>query len=405
MADWTQQADQMLKAWAEAQKNVWDSWHELAGRTGAASAGPQGLSMDPMEWFQQSISAWADPTGIAGDTARQVFGSQSSMMRNLEMLTKAWKTVAPMLDTGQDWRSPLSAFTTNWFQSVTGGAGVTGLGDMAKDTQALWNSYMNEWGPLLQPWLSSAIRATGTGHLGEMMLGGSAGLSRLFSMEQDELFAAPFTGLADIPSVGVAREHQAKILRAFDAFVDMRKVMLEFNKMTIGALNRSVETLMATLVERSKKGEPIKSVRSLNRLWLDSADKVFTEMYVSEAYLKAQRELSSAGMTYKILQQEVVELVLKNLNLPTRSELDDAYKALYELRKEVKTLKKALAEQSKPDIEAEATTHDTIRQNTAQRNAIRRNAIKQVASAIADKPAQKRTPIRKKAASDTKSVD
>jgi hypothetical protein len=162
---------------------------------------------------------------------------------------------------------------------------------------------------------------------------------------------------------------------------------------------------MATLVERSKKGEPIKSVRDLNRLWLDSADKVFTEMYVSEAYLKAQRELSSSGMTYKILQQEVVELVLKNLNLPTRSELDDAYKALYELRKEVKTLKKALAERSKPDIAADAATPDTIRQNTAKQNATRRNAIKQVASATVDKPAQKRTPIRKKAASDTKSVD
>jgi class III poly(R)-hydroxyalkanoic acid synthase PhaE subunit len=360
MADWTQQAEQMLKTWTEAQKNVWDSWQDLAGRAVGVPPKPQAFFPNPMDWFQQSMSAWTDPAGVARDAGRQVFGSQFSMMRNLEMLTRAWQMVGPRLDSGQDWRSSLSDFTTNWFQQLTGGA--NGLLDISKDTQALWQSYLSEWGPLLRPWISSALEATGTGHIGEMMLGGSAGLSRLLMMEQDEFQSPPFTDLADIPSIGVMREHQAKILRAFDAFVDMRKIMLTFNKMTMGALNKSVETVMATLVEKSEKGETIQSVRDLNRLWLDSADKVFTEMYVSEEYLAAQRQLSSAGMTYKIVQHDVVEMVLKNLNLPTRSELDDAYKTLYELRKDVKALKKALREQTKPAIEASAGVQNAIKQ-------------------------------------------
>jgi class III poly(R)-hydroxyalkanoic acid synthase PhaE subunit len=389
MADWTEQAEQMLKTWTEAQKNVWDSWQDLAGRASGAPSKPQAFSMNPMEWFQQSMSTWTDKTGVARDAGRQVFGSQFSMMQNLDMLTKAWKMIAPFLDAGQDWRSPLAGFTTNWFEQLTGVP--NGLSDTTKDTGALLQSYMSEWGPLLRPWISSAVEATGTGHLGEMMLGGSAGLARLLSMEQDEFQKAPFTGLAEIPSIGVNREHQAKILRAFDAFVDMRKVMLEFNKMAIGALNKSVETVMETLVEKSKKGETIQSVRDLNRLWLDSADKVFTEMYVSEEYLKAQRELSSAGMTYKIMQQDVIEMVLKNLNLPTRSELDDAYKTLYELRKEVKSLKKEIRAQSKPAVEAKEVT---------------RNAIKQVATKKVTKPAAvKKSSPRKKATARARSAE
>jgi len=360
MADWTQQAEQMLKTWTEAQKNVWDSWQDLAGRAVGVPPKPQAFFPSPMEWFQQSMSAWTDPAGVARDAGRQVFGSQFSMMRNLEMLTRAWQMVGPMLDSGRDWRSSLSDFTTNWFPQLTGGA--NGLLDMSKDTQALWQSYLSEWGPLLRPWISSALEATGTGHIGEMMLGGSVGLSRLLTMEQDEFQSPPFTDLADIPSIGVMREHQAKILRAFDAFIDMRKIMFTFNKMTMGAMNKSVETVMAALVEKSKKGEAIQSVRDLNRLWLDSADKVFTEMYASEEYLAAQRQLSSAGMTYKIMQHDVVEMALKNLNLPTRSELDDAYKTLYELRKDVKALKKALREQTKPAMEAGAGVQNAIKQ-------------------------------------------
>jgi len=372
MADWTEQAEQMLKTWTEAQKNVWDSWQDLAGRAVGAQPKPQAFGMNPMEWFQQSMSLWTDPAGIARDAGRQVFGSQFSMMRNLELLTRAWQLVAPKLDTGQDWRSPLSGFMTNWFQQLTGASGD--LLEMTKDTQTLWQSYLSEWGPLLKPWLSSAIEATGSGHLSEMMLGGSTGLGRLLTMGQDDFQTGPFVGFAEIPSIGVTREHQAKILRAFDAFVDLRTVMLEFNKMTTGALSKAVEAVMEALVEKGKQGEKIRSVRDLNRLWLESADKVFTEMYASEEYLKAQRELSAAGMSFKLMQQEVVEMVLKGLNLPTRSELDDAYKTLYELRKEVKALKKAMREQTKP------AAQNAIKQVETQKTAKKVTARKKTAA-------------------------
>jgi len=394
MADWTDQTEQMLKTWTEAQKEVWDSWQDLAGRAMGSSSKPQSFTMNPMEWFQQSMSIWADSGGVARDAGRQVFGSQQSMMRNLELLTKAWQTIAPQVDAGDDWRSGLSSFTTDWFQQL---AGIPGsFADSSKDTDSLWQSYVREWGPLLQPWLASVIKATGSGHLGEMMMGGSEGLSRLFTMGQDEFQTAPFGGLADIPTVGVAREHQAKVLRAFDAFIDLRKVMLKFNKLTIGALSKAVETTMATLVEKGEKGETIKSVRDLNRLWLDSADDVFTKMYASEEYIKAQHELSKAGMTYKIKQQDVIEMVLKGLNLPSRSELDDAYKTLYELRKEVKSLKKALQAQAKETLEVKAMLK---RKETLEPKAAPANAIKQVTTTTAPKGtrAKKVTPGSKTA--------
>ena len=95
MADWTEQAEQMLKTWTEAQKSLWDSWQDLAGSVGGSPQKPQGFSTNPMEWFQQSMSTWTDPAGVARDAGRQVFGSQYSMMQNLDMLTKAWRMIAP----------------------------------------------------------------------------------------------------------------------------------------------------------------------------------------------------------------------------------------------------------------------------------------------------------------------
>ncbi len=47
---------------------------------------------------------------------------------------------------------------------------------------------------------------------------------------------------------------------------------------------------------------------------------------------------------YRLYQQQLVEVFLKMYDLPTRSEGDEIHHSIYELRKEVKSLKKALAE-------------------------------------------------------------
>ena len=53
-------------------------------------------------------------------------------------------------------------------------------------------------------------------------------------------------------------------------------------------------------------------------------------------------------MTYRIQQREIAEASLSLYDLPTRSEVDEAHRNIYELRKEVKALKKALADLQKP---------------------------------------------------------
>jgi len=43
-------------------------------------------------------------------------------------------------------------------------------------------------------------------------------------------------------------------------------------------------------------------------------------------------------------ERQIIEVFLDLYDLPTRSELDETHRRIYELRKEVKALKKAMAE-------------------------------------------------------------
>jgi polyhydroxyalkanoate synthesis regulator phasin len=49
-------------------------------------------------------------------------------------------------------------------------------------------------------------------------------------------------------------------------------------------------------------------------------------------------------MIYRLYQQQLMEVFLKMYDLPIRSEVDEIHHSIYELRKDVKSLKKALAE-------------------------------------------------------------
>ena len=363
--NWIEQAESMMKTLTEAQKKAWEGWYELA-RSGPKTAPPITNFTDPSQLFRQGIEAWTAGTGITGQgMADQLFNGQQAMMRNLEMLTKSWQIVAPHLEAGENWQDGLKKFTDQWTEQTLGNP-ARWL-EATAHTNELWQSFIGEWGPLLKPWMASVNQLL-HGHLGEGFLGGSSGLnrflnlemdglSRLFDMEADREMA--FERIAEIPTIGYNREQNTKLLRAFDAFVDLRKVDIRYRTTLAVAMGEAVKETMSKLADLAKEGKSINSVRELNRLWLDAADKVFSEMYASEEYVQVQKDLSTAGLTYKIEAQKVIEMMLKALHIPTRSELDDTYRTLYELRKEVKALKKQVHTLTQQSAEAKPKVRKT----------------------------------------------
>ncbi|MEM6404775.1 MAG: poly(R)-hydroxyalkanoic acid synthase subunit PhaE, partial [Cyanobacteria bacterium P01_D01_bin.116] len=52
----------------------------------------------------------------------------------------------------------------------------------------------------------------------------------------------------------------------------------------------------------------------------------------------------NATMAYKLYLQKLMEVFLKIVDQPVRSEVDEIHHRIYELSKDIKTLKKALTE-------------------------------------------------------------
>ncbi len=86
------------------------------------------------------------------------------------------------------------------------------------------------------------------------------------------------------------------------------------------------------------------SPNELIQNWLQIANEELTKTQRTKRYLDAQRQLLRAGVDYRLKEQELVEKWCETHSLPTRSEVDELHRSVYELKKSLRDLTKQIAD-------------------------------------------------------------
>ena len=347
-----EQLGSVVNAWADMQKRMLSDW------SGVLQNLPGSGKESPVEAVKKGVETVSK---TSNDAARALLermaGSQSAMNRVMDFFVRSMKVVAPNLEANTDWRPDLKGFAENWAKESTAmlqrSMGMSShLGDLA-------GTMSKDMPDAFGPWLSFLMQAASAGHVGEAMLGGTAGLDRLLSLEGD---SGSLAGVGQIPLFGASREKNAKMLRLIDSVVDLRKTSLAFHKRFAEALATAVEATMEELGKVSAKGDKITAVRQLMSLWYRTADKSLLVTFNKQEFLDTQNDFTKAQHAFKLAQRAVVEDIFRGLDMPTRSELDETYQVIHELKKEVRMLKKTL-------LPATAASAKSAARTTAARRA------------------------------------
>ncbi|MEX0269655.1 class III poly(R)-hydroxyalkanoic acid synthase subunit PhaE [Leptolyngbyaceae cyanobacterium UHCC 1019] len=227
-------------------------------------------------------------------------------------MANAWQDFFPKFEPGEDWQQALNqTFNHLWGKALE--ASIDSLSKTAISTS--------------KPWIT---------------------LNHLY---WNLIYEKTLGQLTQMPLLGPSREFNHTLMQAFDAWAklyptntDYQLVMAEIHMQSLAELIRELNSLAA-------KGEKVEDWQQFQQLWSRIADRVFEQAFCLEDNLKVRGRLLNATNYYKLRQQELMELWMKSLNLPTRSEVDEVHKNIYELRKEVKTLKKTLTQH---EVQAQA---------------------------------------------------
>ncbi|MGH2720748.1 MAG: poly(R)-hydroxyalkanoic acid synthase subunit PhaE, partial [Actinomycetota bacterium] len=206
----------------------------------------------------------------------------------------------------------------------------------ARDAAGLWNLYLETLQTLSRPLMEASARAGDPGAADHV-----SGLTRFSDLSWDVL-ERTFGRLLQSPSIGFTRELNEKLLGAFSAWLEFKRATMDYQVALSTALSRSATTFLQELAARAGRGESIVGLRELLRLWGDTLDDVLIESFRSDEYARVQGRLVKAAMSYRIRERDAVDVLLKIGHVPTRRDIDEVSRSLYELRKEVRAVARAV---------------------------------------------------------------
>lgn len=337
--DWTDQTNQLMKTWTDAQKQLWGGWMQWAQNTGQAPG------MDPMQFLRAGVDTWSGAKDSpAGRLAGNIFGTPDMMMRAMNLIMKAWQVAAPKVESGKDWQPDLKNLIEQWRDETV--KLPERAAAMQNEFSQLTKTMFERWSPMTAPWLAMLGQAASQGHPGAAFMSGTAGLGQIagFSEAFQLMRGYGEYGLSEMPRATVMREKMGKFLRVADTISDLQEAQKAYHKKLADGIATSVERTVDHLAKLAEKGEKISSARDLMRTYFGIADKTLMESFNTKEFLEIQDKLTLALMNHKVAQREALEIIYNSLEIPTRSEIDEAYRDIHGLKREVRQLRKALKE-------------------------------------------------------------
>lgn len=123
-----------------------------------------------------------------------------------------------------------------------------------------------------------------------------------------------------------------------------------------------MDTVAENIVSKLQKGEDMNNMLAVYQEWLNISDKVFVSLFESEEYSKLMAEVSSLQLRLRKDVEGQMEKLMVGVPVATRSEMDELYKTIYDLKKQVRQLEKMLEIDGEVSAEStEATEEKTTR--------------------------------------------
>lgn len=249
-------------------------------------------------------------------------------------------TQTPGADWTQTWieqqREQLRRMAADASASTEAAHGVI---DRWVDLGQAWLHGLAEFSRSQQPDAQSAASA----RLNEEFLNSMQGAWARASAVGRETAQRLSEALSRAPPLGLARE-QAEAWRELavaqsECQTLQQALRLELTRMQNDALN----LLEQRIRERRQSGAPLAAWRELYDLWVECGEQTYAQLAHSETYSKLQAELGNSMVRLRARQQAILEHALRQLDLPTRSELNSVHRQLRELRETVAALGAQLA--------------------------------------------------------------
>lgn len=148
-----------------------------------------------------------------------------------------------------------------------------------------------------------------------------------------------------IPQFGIPRESIHQILTAIDSYHRFMGSIGDFLVKFNTPLKDSLEILDQAIKDREKADAGFKSAKDVYNFAVNILDKKYDDFLKSPEGVRGVVDVVEKYAKYKHELNAAIEIWFKSLSIPTKREMEDVFKGIYDLKKKVRKQEAAIREQ------------------------------------------------------------
>ena len=288
-------------------------------------------------WTKASFQAF--PMGADADLTKDIF---SKTLYGNDAMQKLYELWQPMLNAMRD-----KSINPNNYSDLTDPAKIKQVIDklfnfdldaMAQ-LQKQTAQYTNLYQQFGKPWTDAAKNQSSNFMQGnftqadmqpEALMVQMKAMYGMFENATGKLFSAP--------AVGKDREKMELLSKCAKAMSSFAANNIEYQQMMQSTGQEAMQEVVKELAKKVEAGEKFEKFDEFFALWIDTNEKTFYKLFQTKAFSQKRNALTDAGFNARKLYNEIIERELVELPIARRSEMDEVYKIVYDLRKQIKGL-------------------------------------------------------------------
>jgi len=142
-----------------------------------------------------------------------------------------------------------------------------------------------------------------------------------------------------LTSIGPMRAFASNSKKISTELIEINDLLMEFNKYYTEYYKQLSDTWGVAQKKVNLKApeipQDIEQIDAIKRIWIDIFDNDFTELFDSGKFGENYGKLVSKELELTKHWNNITNVILQSVNLPSKEEIDEVYKEIHSLKKRV----------------------------------------------------------------------
>lgn len=336
--------NEYFDAWMKSQTQAFATLREQGERMMSFYQGASASTQTPFDaWRDAALKAFSAATD--SDALKDTMLKTMSSTQAMQQLYEVWQ---PIMEAMQN-----QSFDADAFAAFVDPAKIKQVVDqlfqfdlesitqMQKQASQFTASYQ-QYG---KPWAEAM--AANMGALPQAAEGKPEALFKMFQ-NMSHAFNSSAGQVFKTPAIGKDREKIELMSRFVESLSDYAASNIEYQQLMyktgVEAMQKVLEELAAKIQAGANAGGKTPQFDAFFELWIDVNEQTFNKLFQTREFSRLRNAVTDAGFTTRKHYFALMETQLADLPVALRSEMDDLYKIVYDLRKQVKKLESQMKE-------------------------------------------------------------